>query len=61
MPWLILGIAVLIALILIGKGLYGLDPKKASKIILWIILIAIGIGGAIVLARAGSLIYALQQ
>jgi hypothetical protein len=59
MPWLILGIAVIIALILIGRGLYGLDPKRARKIIFWMLLGAIGLGGTIILARAGSLLYAL--
>ena len=29
MPWLVLGIAVVIGLILIGRGLFGLDPKRA--------------------------------
>ena len=59
MPWLVLVIAVVIGLILIGRGLYGLDPKRVRKIILWILLAAIGIGGLVVLARAGSLLYAL--
>jgi hypothetical protein len=59
MPWLILGIAVVVGLILIGRGLYGLDPKRAGKIILWIILVTVGLGGMFFLARAGSLLYAL--
>jgi len=59
MPWLVLGIAVVISLILIGRGLYGLDPKRARKIVLWIMLIAAGIGGMVALARAGSLLMAL--
>jgi hypothetical protein len=59
MPLLVLGIAAAIGLFLIGRGLYGLDPKRAGKIILWIILFAIGIGGMILLARVGSLAYAL--
>ena len=59
MPWLVLGIAVVIGLILIGRGLYGLDPKRARKVVLWIMLIVAGIGGIVALARAGSLLWAL--
>jgi hypothetical protein len=55
MPWLVLGIAVVIGLILIGKGLFGLDPKRAIKIVLWIILLAIVlVGGITVIARSGA-------
>ena len=51
MPWLVLGIAVVIGLILIGRGLFGLDPKRAIKIVLWIILMAMVLGGTAMLAR----------
>ena len=54
MPWLVLGIAVVIGLILIGRGLFGLDPKRAIKIVLWIILIAMALGGISMLARGGT-------
>lgn len=54
MPWLVLGIAVVIGLVLIGRGLFGLDPKKAAKLFFWIIVIA-GAGlGLIILARTGA-------
>ena len=39
MPWLVLGIAVVIGLVLIGRGLFGLDPKKAAKLFFWILVI----------------------
>lgn len=53
MPWLVLGIAVVIGLILIARGLYGLDPKRAIQIVLWIVLIAILVGGLSMLVRGG--------
>lgn len=54
MPWLVLGIAVIIGLVLIGRGLFGLDPKKAAKIFFWVLLIAGGILGLVILARTGA-------
>ena len=54
MPWLVLGIAVVIGLILIGRGLFGLDPKRAIKIVLLIILVAMALGGIAMLARGGT-------
>lgn len=54
MPWLVLGIAVVIGLILIGRGLFGLDPKRAIKIVLLIILLAMAVGGIAMLARGGA-------
>lgn len=54
MPWLVLGIAVVIGLILIGRGLFGLDPKRAIKFILLIILTAVALGGIFMLARGGA-------
>ena len=54
MPWLVLGIAVVIGLILIGRGLFGLDPKRAIKIVLLIILVAMALGGISMVARGGS-------
>lgn len=54
MPWLVLGIAVVIGLILIGRGLFGLDPRRAIKVVLWIILMAMVLGGISVLARGGG-------
>ena len=54
MPWLVLGIAVVIGFILIGRGLFGLDPKRAVKIVLWIILLCIAIAGLFMLARSGA-------
>ena len=53
MPWLVLGIAVVIGLVLIGRGLFGLDPKKAAKLFFWILVIAGGGLGLIILARTG--------
>lgn len=61
MPWLVLGIAVVIGLILIARGLYGLDRKKAIQIVLWIILLAILLGGIFVLARGSTtFLYAIS-
>jgi hypothetical protein len=54
MPWLVLGIAVVIGLILIGRGLFGLDPRRAIKIVLWIVLMAMVLGGISMVARGGS-------
>ncbi|MDC0033139.1 DnaJ domain-containing protein [Alphaproteobacteria bacterium] len=56
MPWLVLGIAIVIGLILIGRGLFGPDPKRAIKLVIIIILVCIGIGGIFVLARGGGAI-----
>ena len=54
MPWLVLGIAVVIGLILIGRGLFGLDPKRAIKFVLWIILICVAIGTLFLATRGGT-------
>lgn len=54
MPWLVLGIAVVIALVLIGRGLFGLDPKKAVRLFVWILVIAGGVLGLVILARTGA-------
>ena len=54
MPWLVLGIAVVIGLILIGRGLFGLDPRRTIKIVLWVVLMAMALGGISVLARGGA-------
>ena len=54
MPWLVLGIAIVIGLILIGRGLFGPDPKRAIRLVIIIILVCIGIGGIFVLARGGG-------
>ena len=57
-PSLVLGIAVLIGLYLIGRGLFGLDPKRALKIVVFFIVLSITIGGVILLFRSGaSLVY----
>ncbi len=54
MPWLVLGIAVVIGLIFIGRGLFGLDPKRVAKILVWVLIIA-GLGlGLVILARTGA-------
>jgi len=59
-PSLVLGIAVLIGLYLIGRGLFGLDPKRALKIVVFFIVLSITIGGVILLFRSGaSLVYIL--
>jgi hypothetical protein len=58
MPWLVLGIAVFIGLVLIGRGLFGLDPKRAIKFLLLVFVVALMIGGIVLLARGGvSLAY----
>ena len=54
MPWLVLGIAVVIGLILIGRGLFGLDPRRTIKIVLWVVLMAMALGVISVLARGGT-------
>ena len=54
MPWLVLGIAVVIGLVLIGRGLFGLDPKKAVKVLVWVLVIAGAVLGLIILARTGA-------
>ena len=54
MPWLFLGIAVVIGLILVGRGLFGLDPKRAAKFMIWIVIVCVGIGAVFLLARAGT-------
>jgi len=59
-PSLVLGIAILTGLYLIGRGLFGLDPKRALKIVVFFIVLSITIGGVILLFRSGaSLVYIL--
>ncbi len=41
MPYLILGIAVVIGLVLVIRGLAGTDPKRAVKVIKGIVLVAV--------------------
>jgi len=58
MPWLIFGIAVVIGLFLVFRGVLGLDPRKAFKLLLWIV---IALGGALIalVAIRGGIGYAL--
>ena len=53
MPWLVLGIAVVVAVILVVRGLSGLDPKRAAKFVFWVLLVFAGIGLVLLLARGG--------
>lgn len=60
MPWLVLGIAVVIGLFLICRGLFGLDIKRALVVLLWIVVIGVALAGAVMLLRAGgSFLYIL--
>jgi hypothetical protein len=53
MPWLILGIAAVIGLIMIFRGVGGIDPKRAVKILLGIIVIAGGVVAIYFIATRG--------
>lgn len=58
MPWLVLGLAVVIGLILIGRGLFGLDPKRAVRFIMLVVVICMAAGVIFLLLRSGgSLVY----
>lgn len=54
MPWLVLGIAVVIGLLLIGRGLFGLDVKRAIVVLLWIAVMFAALVGIFMLIRAGG-------
>ena len=53
MPWLVLGIALVIAIILVVRGLSGLDPKRAARFVFWVVVVLAGIGLILLLARGG--------
>jgi hypothetical protein len=53
MPWLVLGIAVVIGVILIVRGLGGIDPKRAAKFLLGLLVVVAGIGLVFLIARGG--------
>ena len=61
MPWLILGIAVVLGLVLIVRGLVGLNPRRAAKVLLGVIVIAlVGITVYLVASRGiGAIIFVL--
>ena len=61
MPWLILGIAVVLGLVLIVRGLVGLNPRRAAKVLLGVIVIAlVGITVYLVASRGiGAIIFML--
>ena len=61
MPWLILGIAIFVGLVLIVRGLVGLDPRRAAKILLGVIVTAlVGITVYMVASRGiGAIIFVL--
>lgn len=54
MPWLVLGIAVVVGLVLVVRGLSGLDPKRAARFVFWAIVIVLGIGTVFLIAEAGA-------
>ena len=49
MPYLVLGIAVVIGIILVMRGLRGLDPRRTMVAIRWIV-VALVIGGLLIFA-----------
>jgi hypothetical protein len=53
MPWFVLGIAVVIGIFLIARGLGGIDPKRAAKFILAVLVVVAGIGLVVLLAQGG--------
>lgn len=53
MPWLILGIALVIGLFMIFRGLGGIDPKRAAKILLGVVVVAVGIVATYFIASRG--------
>jgi len=61
MPWLILGLSVLVGLWLIIRGLRGLDPRLAARVVA--VVAAIAVGGIVVFFIAsrgiGALLFAL--
>lgn len=54
MPYLVLGIAIIIGLFLIIRGLIGLNPARAIKILLGVVLLA-GLGATIYLIASRGL------
>ena len=54
MPWLVLGIAVVIGLILVVRGLSGLDPRRAARFVFWIVVIVLGTGTAFLIVQGGA-------
>lgn len=54
MPWLVLGIAVVIGLILVVRGLSGLDPRRAARFLFWIVVLILGAGTAFLVVQGGA-------
>lgn len=54
MPWLVLGIAVVIGLILVVRGISGLDPRRAARFVFWIVVVLLGIGTAFLIVQGGA-------
>lgn len=47
MPYLVLGLAIVIGIVLVARGLHGLDPRRAMVVIRWIVIVLL-IGGVLV-------------
>ena len=54
MPWLVLGIAVVIGLILVFRGLSGIDPKRAARFVFWVFVLILGMGAAFLIVQGGA-------
>ncbi len=54
MPYLVLGIAIIIGLFLIVRGLIGLNPARAIKVLVGVVVLA-GLGATIYLIASRGL------
>ena len=46
MPYLVLGVAIVIGVVLLVRGLRGLDPRRAMVVLRWLLVVAV-IGGVV--------------